>query len=87
MRIISLERAKKLYAHRYTMEHIPEWSKSPLIIDGAKQYYAPQFKSDLEWYDNTAFPGELDYIGNDSNCYTRNQTWPLGLWLTNQFEG
>lgn len=74
----SFEQACRMYVHRFTMENVPSWASRPC---GGK-YYAPQFASDREWYDNTKFPGEPDHFLVDSlYCYTRNQTWPLGEWL------
>jgi hypothetical protein len=74
----TLKQACQRYIHRYTMEHIPAWARHPF----AGKYYAPQFRSDREWYDSTLFPGE---IGNPhacaEDCFTTGQTWPLGQWL------
>lgn len=71
---ISLEEACAQYVHRFTMEHVPEWSQARRE-DGT--YYAPQFASDQEWYNNTMFPPEHP-LGNSHTCYSINQTWPLG---------
>lgn len=76
-RKISLETAKGLYVHRYTLEHIPEWARK----SHEGKFYAPQYRTDSEWYDNTLFPGE-DFVSERSrHCYTNGQTWPLGKWL------
>lgn len=44
------------------------------------KYYAPQFATDREWYDNTAFEGESELADKD-HCHTSGQTWPVGQWL------
>lgn len=79
----TFEKAKSRYVHRFTMEHVPQWANSrPVDHDGTEaRYYAPQFASDREWYDNTKFPGEAGWLGQGSDCYTTGQTWPLGNWL------
>jgi hypothetical protein len=67
------------YVHRYTMEHRPAWAMEP-APNG--KYYAPQFRSDREWYTSTRFPGEPGHpTGFKGICYTTGQTWPLGEWL------
>jgi hypothetical protein len=76
-RRLSFERAKAQYVHRYTMEHVPAWARTP--CNG--MFYAPQYRSDKEWYDSTVFPGEGPEAGKD-HCYSSGQTWPLGQWLT-----
>ena len=38
-------------------------------------YYAPQYRTDREWYDNTVFPPES---GFKDSCESRNPSWPLG---------
>lgn len=76
-RPISIEKAKAKYVHRFTMEHVPQWAKTQTA---AGSFYAPQFSTDKEWYDNTKFPSEPKLtIGSD--CYTTGQTWPMGQWL------
>lgn len=77
-RKLSFEAAKAQYVHRYTMEFVPAWARKP--ADNSR-YYAPQFNSDREWYDNTRFYGEDGFIGVRGHCYTTGQTWPLGQWL------
>ena len=77
MRAITLEQAKAQYTNRYTMEHIPQWAKE--ICDNGK-YYAPQYTSDLEWYNNTKFAGEGG-IADRKHCYSNGQSWPIGQWL------
>lgn len=78
-RAVSFETAKTQYLHRYTMEFIPAWARKS--CNG--KFYAPQFASDLEWYENTVFPGECGKPKKDDHCETHGQTWPLGQWLDN----
>ncbi len=79
-RAITLEQARSQYVHRYTMEHIPAWARKP--CEGNGKFYAPQYRSDAEWYANTYFPGEPELVGDDgTHCQSFNQTWPLGQWL------
>ena len=75
------EEAKRTYTHRYTMEHVPKWAKKP--CEGHGRYYAPQYRSDAEWYTHTLFPPES---GHPTECWSQNQTWPLGLWLDKPYE-
>jgi hypothetical protein len=67
------------------MEHVPAWSQvSPKGINGDPDrpgYYAPQYRSDKEWYDNTLFSGETGHPGPRGFCFTSNPSWPLGHWL------
>lgn len=79
----TFEHACRTYVNRFTMEHVPEWArKQPKDHGGtATWYYAPQYRSDREWYDNTSFPGEPDHIGRITECWSRNATWPLGQRL------
>jgi hypothetical protein len=77
---LSFEDAKREYINRFTMEHVPAWAKKPL--DNGK-YYAPQYKSDQEWYDNTVFP---PFTMNKKYCESSNATWPLGQFLSEPFE-
>jgi hypothetical protein len=64
------------------MEHVPQWAHSSPSQHGGTEtrYYAPQYASDAEWYENTVFPGERGAIDEES-CYSRNQSWPCGQWL------
>ena len=73
----TLAQARAQYVHRYTMEHVPAWSRRA-APNGL--FCAPQFSSDAEWYANTVFAGEGD-LADKRHCYTSGQTWPLGLWL------
>lgn len=78
------EEAKRKYVHRFTMEHVPAWAlKDPgnPRADGKPCFYAPQYRTDREWYDNTTFPGEAGHDGDECHCYASGQTWPLGKWL------
>lgn len=77
IRTISIGEAKRFYPHRFTMEHVPDWSSEPM---GNGMFYAPQYRSDKEWYDNTKFPGEGMFI-RSSNCISENLSWPLGRML------
>jgi len=73
--------ACRKYVHRFTMEHVPQWARMQRE-DGT--YYAPQYQSDREWYDNTVFPGELLHpMGKKHNghCYSSEPSWPLGQSL------
>lgn len=79
----TLEQAKSVYGHRFTAEHVPTWAKRPLP-DG--RYYAPQYRTDKEWYDNTVFPGEPGCIGGKHHCTTLFPSWPIGQWLTAAFD-
>lgn len=78
---MSFEEAKRRYIQRYTMEHVPRWALK--CLEPGK-FYAPQYRTDREWYDNTIFPGEEGYpfSKRETSCYTNGQSWPLGLWLT-----
>ena len=76
-RKVSFERACAQYVHRFTMDHVPAWALKPC----GGRHYAPQFRSDREWYEHTLFRGEPNWIGRGSDCYTTGQTWPLGHWL------
>jgi hypothetical protein len=78
----SLVEACATYVNRYTMEHVPAWARRPLETG---KFYAPQYRSDAEWYANTVFPGEPGVHGNSRHCYTSGQTWPLGQWLTEAY--
>lgn len=74
----TFEQATSRYVHRFTMEHVPAWAKARRE-DGT--FYAPQYRTDREWYENTTFPGEPGHIGDKRHCYTSNQSWPLGQSL------
>jgi hypothetical protein len=67
------------YVNRFTMDHTPPWAMKP-FKDG--KWPAPQYRSDLEWYANTIFPGEAGLHRNSHHCQSSNQTWPLGQTLS-----
>jgi hypothetical protein len=81
-RPISFEQAKAQYTHRFTMEHVPVWA---ILRAPNGKYYAPQYRSDKEWYDNTLFAGESELATKEA-CYTANQSWPLGQWLDQPYQ-
>lgn len=76
----SFQAACARYAHRYTMEHVPNWAQLPRP-DGT--YYAPQYASDREWYHKTRFPGEPECPETYRSpfCYSTGQSYPLGRSL------
>lgn len=83
-RRLSFETACSRYLNRYTMEHVPAQARQRPCDHGGTEtrYYAPHFRTDREWYDNTLFPGEDGHPGiSKTDCYTTGQTWPLGKWL------
>ncbi len=69
------------------------WSTSPPGPEGGRRttaapstkFYAPQYRSDREWYDNTVFPGEPGHPFDPHHCYSSGQTWPLGQRLDQPF--
>lgn len=75
-RKLSFDAAKRLYVHRFTMDHTPAWARAELPTG---KHYAPQYASDREWYELTLFPGESEL--SVKQCYSSGQTWPLGHWL------
>lgn len=81
-RTLTLEQAKILFPHRLTGEHIPSWALAPLSNG---EYYAPQYKDDKEWYENTFFPGEHELAVNGM-CFSTNHTFPLGYYLKAPFK-
>ena len=86
-RPITFEQAKARYVHRYTMEHVPAWAQRRPCDDGGviAKYYAPHFRTDREWYENTLFPGE-GFVGKrEKYCFVVRHTFPLGLWLDQPF--
>ncbi len=82
-RPLTLEQAKAIYVHRFTMEHVPDWARGQRC-DGS--YYAPQYRSDADWYENTKFPGESGIPKDADSCESSNQTWPLGDRLDSPFK-
>lgn len=77
-RPLTLAEARARYPHRYTLEHTPDWAREP-APNG--QRYAPQYRSDQEWYDRTLFPGEGHVHRSEKHCFSSNQSWPRGEWL------
>ena len=80
---MKIEEAKRKYVHRYTMEHIPEWARQRPCDSGGTEtrYYAPQFRTDREWFENSLFPPNNPLGPRYTECYTTGETWPLGQWL------
>ncbi len=78
-RKISFKLACAQYPHRFTMEHIPAWARKPFYNAsiGCHVYYAPQYRTDLEWYENTLFQGE-SCLASADHCLSGNASWPLG---------
>lgn len=70
------------YVHRFTMEHIPAWARKSMPNG---RFYAPQYASDREWFENTKFPGDAGYVGTHGDCQTSGQTWPLGQTLAKPY--
>lgn len=81
-RKLPFAKAKAQYVHRFTMEHVPAWAAKPIYHGDRKcnLYYAPQYRTDKEWYENTTFFGE-NALADKDYCYSSNQSWPLGQWL------
>lgn len=61
------------------MEYVPDWARK-VRDDGT--YYAPQYRTDEEWYAATLFPGEGHVGKREKHCYSSGQTWPLGKALS-----
>jgi hypothetical protein len=78
-RPITFNEARAQYPHRYTMEHVPAWARKP--CEGNGKYYAPQYRTDAEWYEKTAFPGEGGIDRREDHCMSNAPSWPLGQWL------
>jgi hypothetical protein len=86
MKRLSFQQACSKYIHRFTMDHVPQWAADKMP---SGDYYAPQYSSDLEWYENTYFPGEIQHImgkNHKGNCDSRNCSFPLGTFLTSPFQ-
>ena len=43
-------------------------------------FYAPQYRTDREWFENTVFPPNQMCHGTD--CFSTNPSWPLGKQLS-----
>ncbi len=85
-RPISFEQACSLYTLRFTLEHVPPWGRRPSAATGL--FYAPNYVSDREWYDNTLFPGDTYPNGERVKfAQSRHHTFPLGRWLTAPYQG
>lgn len=78
-RPVTLATARAQYVHRYTLEHVPDWARRP--CEGNGRFYAPQYRSDAEWYAATKFPGEGGLSRRSDHCESFGQTWPFGKWL------
>lgn len=76
-RSLTFEQAKQQFTNRFTMEHVPSWAKQ-VREDGT--FYAPQYATDLEWYNKTSFEGECE-LSSRSTCYSHSPSWPLGMAL------
>lgn len=72
--IPSFEDAKNQFTSRFTMEHKPDWAMKQRSCGG---YYAPQYSTDREWYDNLVL--ENGYM-RSTNC-----TFPLGERLDSEY--
>lgn len=72
----TFEDARARYVHRFTMEHMPAWARKP--ADNGK-FYAPQYRTDREWYDNFIFVGQDGTRAGEQR--STNESWPLGQWL------
>lgn len=83
-RTVTFTQAKARFVHRFTMDHVPAWAAKP---NERGDHYAPQFRSDREWYDNTKFAGEpgFPFGSRETCCFTSGQTWPLGKWLARPY--
>jgi hypothetical protein len=61
------------------MEHVPSWARLRPCDQGGTgtQHYAPQFRTDREWYDK--FSGEGHVGKREKHCHTSGHSFPLGL--------
>lgn len=80
---MNIEQAKARYIHRYTMEHVPQWAQKQ-APNG--KFYAPQYRSDAEWFANTLFPPNHPLGSRVTDCYSTGCTWPLGMWLDQPYK-
>lgn len=80
---MNFEIAKKQFIHRFTMEHVPRWSQQCNLGNG--KFYAPGYRTDLEWFENTEFydPSvpDSEQLASKGSCYSSGPSWPLGHWL------
>ena len=85
---MNFEKAKVQFPHRYTMEHIPAWASKPLPNG---KYPAPQYKTDREWFKNTEFYDPKKPVSEQhatkNSCYSKNLSWPMGLYLDKPLRG
>ena len=77
MILMTLEEAKRTYTNRYTMDYKPPWA---MRAAPNGKYFAPQYASDKEWYENTLFPPNNPL--SRTSCWSRDPTWPMGEWLS-----
>lgn len=77
-----LKEAKRQYTNRFTMEHRPTWATQQAP---SGMFYAPQYKTDEEWFENTIFPPRNPYHKTD--CHSLNASWPMGKWLDSVYMG
>lgn len=84
----TLAQAQARYPHRFTMDHVPDWARRRPCDHGgpSQRYYAPQFRSDAEWYENTVFHEEVAQAGLTFRDAISKPTWPLGQWLDHPFD-
>lgn len=80
----SFEQACAQFTGRYTMEHVPAWAGKP-FGPHRRHYYAPQYKTDREWYERTYFHADDPELIKRDNCYSTSPTWPLGEWLSKPY--
>jgi len=78
----TFEEAKGTFTGRFTMEHMPDWALKPMRN---RQYFAPQYRTDREWYDNTKFVGEYP-SSNGKACLSTNMSYPLGETLSEPYK-
>ena len=71
---LTLAQAQAQYPHRFTLEHVPAWAK---LRAPNGRFYAPQYRTDSEWFALTRFPTDR----RERYCTSSGQTWPMGLWL------
>lgn len=76
-RAISFEAAKAQYPHRYTAETIPAHAKTR---QPNGLFLAPQYLTDVEWYEKTLFNGESEFADRN-HCHSAGESWPFGQWL------
>ena len=66
--------ALKMFVHRFTKEHVPEWSKEPRPDGEACKV---QFASDKEWLANTLFwVTNSGRLSRQHNFCQSTPTWP-----------